>query len=51
MYAVRHYISILLFELLFYIFKVYKGLVAVRFTAAKGKAGNGDIALDDIVFR
>lgn len=31
--------------------QAYKGLVAVQFTAAKGKSYRSDIALDDIVFR
>lgn len=31
--------------------QAYEGLVAVRFTAAKGKSYRSDIALDDIVFR
>lgn len=34
----------------FYFYQAYRGLVAVRFTAAKGKFYRSDVALDDIVF-
>ena len=40
-----------LLMLCFCLNQAYKGLVAVRFTAAKGKFYRSDIALDDIVFR